>query len=156
GRPLHGFGMIKKKLAYMAADAYAAESIGYRVVGDVEAAREAAGDDQQAQLAAIEEYAIECSIAKVYGSEALGRAGDEGVQAVGASGFMEGYPTPRPYRDAPTTRIFEGTNEVNRLVAAGTLFRRTVQGRIPLMAALPQIEAEVGNGAAPDFATDAT
>jgi alkylation response protein AidB-like acyl-CoA dehydrogenase len=145
GRPLHGFGMIKKKLAYMAADAYAAESIGYRVVGDVEAAREAAGDDQQAQLAAIEEYAIECSIAKVYGSEALGRCG-----------FMEEYPITRAYRDARINRIFEGTNEVNRLVAAGTLFRRTVAGRIPLMADFPQIEAEVGSGKAPDFATDAT
>jgi hypothetical protein len=156
GRPLHGFGMIKKKLAYMAADAYAAESIGYRVVGDVEAAREAAGDDQQAQLAAIEEYNIECSIAKVYGSEALGRCVDEGVQVFGGYGFMEEYPITRAYRDARINRIFEGTNEVNRLVTAGTLFRRTVQGRIPLMGAFPQIEAEVGSGKAPDFATDET
>jgi hypothetical protein len=148
--------MIKKKLAYMAADAYATESIGYRVVGDVEAAREAAGDDQQAQLAAIEEYAIECSIAKVYGSEALGRCVDEGVQVFGGYGFMEEYPITRAYRDARINRIFEGTNEVNRLVAAGTLFRRTVAGRIPLMADFPQIEAEVGSGKAPDFATDAT
>jgi alkylation response protein AidB-like acyl-CoA dehydrogenase len=156
GRPLHGFGMIKKKLAYMAADAYAAESIGFRVVGDVEAAREAAGDDQLAQLAAIEEYAIECSIAKVYGSEALGRCVDEGVQVFGGYGFMEEYPITRAYRDARINRIFEGTNEVNRLVAAGTLFRRAVQGRIPLMAAFPQIEAEISSGRAPDFATDAT
>jgi hypothetical protein len=148
--------MIKKKLAYMAADAYAAESIGYRVVGDVEAARVAAGDDQQAQLAAIEEYAIECSIAKVYGSEALGRCVDEGVQVFGGYGFMEEYPITRAYRDARINRIFEGTNEVNRLVTAGTLFRRTVKGSLPLMAAFPQIEAEVGSGKALDFATDET
>ena len=127
GRPLHGFGMIKKKLAYMAADAYAAESLGCAPSAWWRTARVAAGDDRQAQLAAIEEYAIECSIAKVYGTEALGRCVDEGVQVFGGYGFMEEYPISHAYRDARINRIFEGTNEVNRLVAAGTLFRRAMR-----------------------------
>src|SRR5260370_39444988 len=91
GRPLHGFGMIKKKLARMAADVYAAETLAVRAISMVEDARRAAGEDRQAQLAAIEEYAIECSIAKIYGSEALSRCVDEAVQNVGGCGVMDGY-----------------------------------------------------------------
>jgi alkylation response protein AidB-like acyl-CoA dehydrogenase len=156
GRPLSSFGLIKKKLAAMASEVYAAESLAVRTVGNVEEARLAAGDDKQAQLKAIEEYAIECSIAKVLGSEALALCVDEGVQIFGGYGFMEEYPIAAAYRDARINRIFEGTNEVNRLVAAGTLFRRTMKGSLPLMAAFPQIEAEVSSGKAPDFATAET
>jgi len=152
GKPLHSFGLIKKKLALMAADAYAAESLSLRTIGNVELAREAAGEDRQKQLAAIEEYAIECSIAKVYGSEALGRAVDEAVQVFGGYGFMEEYPITAAYRDARINRIFEGTNEVNRLVAAGTLFRRALGGRINLMGAFGGVEQQVTSGTAPDFA----
>jgi alkylation response protein AidB-like acyl-CoA dehydrogenase len=152
GRPLHGFGMIKKKLAYMASDVYAAETLAFRTVGMVEDARVAAGEDRQAQLRAIEEYAIECSIAKVFGSEALARCVDEGVQIFGGYGFMDEYPISQAYRDARINRIFEGTNEVNRLVAAGTLFQRGMEGRVDVMAAFPQIEAQVSSGQAPDFA----
>jgi alkylation response protein AidB-like acyl-CoA dehydrogenase len=152
GRPLHGFGMIKKKLAYMASDVYAAEALAFRTVGLVEDARVAAGEDRQAQLRAIEEYAIECSIAKVFGSEALARCVDEGVQIFGGYGFMDEYPISHAYRDARINRIFEGTNEVNRLVAAGTLFQRGMEGRVDVMAAFPAIEAEVSGGQAPDFA----
>ena len=115
GRPLSGFGLIKKKLANMAADTYAAESLALRTVGMVEDARVAAGEDRQAQLAAIEEFAIECSIAKVYGTEALARCADEGVQIFGGYGFMDEYPISHVYRDNRINRIFEGTNEVNRL-----------------------------------------
>src|SRR5579859_717562 len=143
GRPLHGFGMIKKKLANMAADVYAAETLALRTVGMVEEARVAAGDDRQAQLKAIEEYAIECSIAKVFGSEALARCVDEGVQIFGGYGFMEEYPIAHAYRDNRINRIFEGTNEVNRLVAAGTLFQRALENKIDLMAAFPEIDAQV-------------
>jgi alkylation response protein AidB-like acyl-CoA dehydrogenase len=153
GRPLHGFGLIKKKLAYMAADVYAAEALALRTIGNVEEARVAAGDDRQAQLAAIEEYAIECSIAKVYGSEALARCVDEGVQIFGGYGFMDEYPISWAYRDARINRIFEGTNEVNRLVTAGTLFQRAMEGKIDVMSAFPEIDAQLANGTAPDFAT---
>ncbi len=156
GRPLHGFGMIKKKLAYMSADVYAAEALAFRTIGMVEEARVAAGEDRMAQLAAIEEYAIECSIAKVYGSEALGRSVDEGVQVFGGYGFMEEYPIAHAYRDARINRIFEGTNEVNRLVAAGTLLQRTLEGRVNVMAAMPQIQSEVTGGKVSDFATGDT
>ena len=152
GKPLHSFGLIKKKLANMAADIYAAEALAYRTVGMVEQARLAAGEDQQAQLAAIEDYAIECSIAKIYGSEALGRSVDEGVQIFGGYGFMQEYPIEKAYRDARINRIFEGTNEINRLVAAGTLFTRAMENKVDLFSAFPEIEEQVTGGAAPDFA----
>ncbi|MBF6589091.1 MAG: acyl-CoA dehydrogenase family protein [Ktedonobacterales bacterium] len=156
GRPLHGFGMIKKKLAYMAAEVYAAEALVYRTIGNVEEARVAAGDDRQAQLAAIEEYAIECSIAKIFGSEALALCVDEGVQIFGGYGFMEEYPISHAYRDARINRIFEGTNEVNRLVAAGTLFTRAMANRMALLTAFPGIADEVSRGHAPDYAETET
>jgi alkylation response protein AidB-like acyl-CoA dehydrogenase len=156
GRPIQSFGLIKKKLAHMAADVYAAEALSYRTIGLVEAARVAAGDDQEAQLAAIEDYAIECSIAKVYGSEALGRCVDEGVQIFGGYGFMQEYPIEKAYRDARINRIFEGTNEVNRLVAAGTLFTRAMQGKLNVLAALAEVEAALTGGSPADFAGDTT
>ena len=156
GRPLHGFGMIKKKLANMAADVYAAETLALRTVGMVEDARVAAGDDRQAQLKAIEEYAIECSIAKVFGSEALSRCVDDGVQIFGGYGFMEEYPIAHAYRDNRINRIFEGTNEVNRLVTAGMLFQRAMENKVDLMATFPEIDAQVNSGQAPDFASAET
>ncbi|HEX9035835.1 MAG TPA: acyl-CoA dehydrogenase family protein [Ktedonobacterales bacterium] len=152
GRPLSGFGLIKKKLAYMAADVYAAEALTFRTVGLVEEARLAAGDDRMAQLAAIEEYAIECSISKIYGSEALGRSVDEGVQVFGGYGFMDEYPISHAWRDARINRIFEGTNEVNRLVASGTLFTRSMENKIDLFSIFPEIDAQVQSGQASDFA----
>ncbi|MGO8950839.1 MAG: acyl-CoA dehydrogenase family protein [Ktedonobacterales bacterium] len=152
GQPLHSFGMIKKKLAYMAADVYAAETLVFRTIGMVEDARVAAGEDRQAQLAAIEEFAIECSIAKIYGSEALARCVDEGVQVFGGYGFMDDYPISWGYRDARINRIFEGTNEVNRLVAAGTLFQRAMDNKIDIISVFPDIDNEVSGGRAPEFA----
>ena len=156
GRPLSGFGLIKKKLAYMAADVYAAEALAFRTVGLVEEARQAAGEDRMAQLAAIEEYAIECSIAKIYGSEALGRSVDEGVQIFGGYGFMDEYPISHAWRDARINRIFEGTNEVNRLVAAGTLFTRAMENKVDLFSVFPEIDSQIQSGQAPDFAGDDT
>ncbi|HEV2237924.1 MAG TPA: acyl-CoA dehydrogenase family protein, partial [Ktedonobacterales bacterium] len=156
GKPLNSFRLIQKKLAHMAADVYAAESLGFRTVGMVEDARLAAGDNQQAQLDAIEDYAIECSISKVYGSEALGRCVDEGVQIFGGYGFMQEYPIEHAYRDARIQRIFEGTNEINRMVASGTLFRRALAGKIDLMSSFPEIEEQVSSGKAAEFATAET
>jgi hypothetical protein len=101
---------------------------------------------------AIEEYAVEDSIAKVHGSEVLAYVVDEGVQIFGGYGYMQEYPIEKAYRDARIQRIFEGTNEINRLIAAGTLFRRVMAGKIDLMARYPEIEARVKSGQAPDFA----
>ncbi len=156
GKPLNSFGMIKKKLAHMASDAYAAESLAYRTVGMVEVARRNAGEDHQAQLSAIEEYAIEAAISKVFGTEATARCVDEGVQIFGGYGFMQEYPIERAYRDARITRIFEGTNEINRLLSVGTLFRRAMGGRLDLMPAYTAAEAEVKSGKPSEFATDDT
>jgi alkylation response protein AidB-like acyl-CoA dehydrogenase len=155
GKFLHEFGMIKKKLARMAAETYAAESEVFRTAANIENARRSAGNDTEAAFKAIEEYAVEASIAKVHGSEVLAMVVDEGVQIFGGYGFMQEYPIEKAYRDARIQRIFEGTNEINRLVASGTLFRRALAGKVNLMALYPTIESHVKSGQAPDFAGDA-
>lgn len=155
GKFLHEFGMIKKKLARMAAETYAAESEVFRTAANIESARRSAGDDTEAAFKAIEEYAVEASIAKVHGSEVLAMVVDEGVQIFGGYGFMQEYPIEKAYRDARIQRIFEGTNEINRLVASGTLFRRVMTGKVNLMALYPTVDAHVKSGQAPDFAGDA-
>jgi hypothetical protein len=147
------FGMIKKKLARMAAETYAAESEVFRTADNIEQARRSASDTE-GQFKAIEEYAVEASIAKVHGSEVLAQCVDEGVQIFGGYGFMQEYPIEKAYRDARIQRIYEGTNEINRLVASGTLFRRVLSGKIPLMQQYPAIEASVTSGRAPDRAGD--
>ncbi len=149
GKYISEFGMIKKKLARMAAETYAAESEVFRTADNIEQARRSASDTE-GQFKAIEEYAVEASIAKVHGSEVLAMVVDEGVQIFGGYGFMQEYPIEKAYRDARIQRIYEGTNEINRLVAAGTLFRRVMAGKIPLMARYPAIEASVTSGKAPD------
>jgi len=143
GKFISEFGMIQKKLARMAAETYAAESEVFRTAANIEQARRSAGNDTEGAFRAIEEYAIEASIAKVNGSEVLAYVVDEGVQIFGGYGFMQEYPIEKAYRDARIQRIFEGTNEINRLVAAGTLFRRVLKGKIPLMSLYPTIEARV-------------
>src|SRR5437588_4580715 len=145
GKFLKEFGLIKKKLARMAAETYAAESEVFRTAANIEQARRGASDTEGA-FRAIEEYAVEASLAKVHGSEVLAFVVDEGVQIFGGYGFMQEYPIEKAYRDARIQRIFEGTNEINRLVAAGTLFRRVLAGKVPLMAKLPEIEARVKAG----------
>ncbi len=152
GKFLHEFGMIKKKLAYMAAETYAAESEVFRTAANIEQARRSAGDNTEGAFNAIEEYAIEASIAKVHGSEVLAQVVDEGVQIFGGYGFMQEFPIEKAYRDARIQRIFEGTNEINRLVAAGTLFRRVLAGKLDLATRYPAIDARVTSGQAPNFA----
>src|SRR5215471_2654373 len=152
GKFLHEFGMIKKKLARMAAETYAAESEAFRTAANIEQARRSAGDNTEAAFKAIEEYAIEASIAKVHGSEVLAYVVDEGVQIFGGYGFMQEYPIEKAYRDARIQRIYEGTNEINRLVTSGTLFRRVMSGKLDLMSRIPAIEARVKSGVAPDVA----
>src|SRR5258708_7066291 len=152
GKFIHNFGMIKKKLARMAAETYAAESEVFRTAANISNAQYSAGGDTETVFKAIEEYAIEASIAKVHDSETLAYVVDEGVQIFGGYGFMQEYPIEKAYRDARIQRIFEGTNEINRLVASGTLFRRALAGKIDLMSKFPEIEAHVKSGTAPDRA----
>src|ERR1700693_1453301 len=151
GKFISEFGMIQKKLARMAAETYAAESEVFRTAANIEQARRSA-DNTEAAFKAIEEYAIEASIAKVHGSEVLAFVVDEGVQIFGGYGFMQEYPIEKAYRDARIQRIYEGTNEINRLVTSSTLFRRVMSGKLDLMSRIPAIEARVKSGQAPEVA----
>src|SRR5579883_405636 len=137
--------MIKKKLARVAAETYAAESAAFRTAANIENARRSASSTEEA-FKAIEEYTVEASLAKVHGSEVLALAVDEGVQIFGGYGFMHDYPIEKAYRDARIQRIFEGTNEINRLVAAGTLFRRVLSGKLNLLEKYAEIEARINSG----------
>jgi butyryl-CoA dehydrogenase len=144
GRPIGDFGLIQHKLAEMAIRLYATESLSYRTSGLIDQQRGSLSwDDPGAArqaLAAVEEYAVECSITKVYASEALDYIVDEGVQIHGGYGFHQDYAVERAYRDARINRIFEGTNEINRLLTMGMLLKRAAKGRLPMM---PAVEAAV-------------
>src|SRR6266550_4152611 len=136
GRPIASFGLIRQKVARMAIRLYLAESMVYRTAGLLDRALrglDLTGDRGGSDAArAIEEYAPECAINKVYGSEMLDFVVDEMVQIYGGYGFIEDYPAARAYRDARINRLYEGTNEINRLVIAGQVLRRAARGRLPL------------------------
>jgi alkylation response protein AidB-like acyl-CoA dehydrogenase len=151
GRPIGSFGAIKQKLAEMTVQTYGIESLLYRTAGLIDAAiaqNTAAG----AVLEAMEEFAVEASIAKVAGSETLDFVLDENVQIHGGNGFVRDYPAERHYRDARVNRIFEGTNEINRLLIPGMLIRRSLKGDLPLVAAARRLQDEL---LAPSSASDA-
>jgi alkylation response protein AidB-like acyl-CoA dehydrogenase len=136
GQPIANFGLIKQKLAEMAIRTYVGEAILYRTLGMIDDALERADkDDAQQVLAVLEQYAIECSIIKVWESEALGFVVDEQVQVYGGYGYSKDYPAERAYRDARIARIYEGTNEINRIVIATQLLRRAKAGALGLLAA---------------------
>src|SRR5574337_1208585 len=143
GQPIASFGLIQKKLAEMVIRTYVAESMVYRTAGLIE--RIVSRIDQEDERAGletakrVEEYAIECSINKVYASEALNYVADETVQIFGGYGYIADFPAERIYRDARINRLFEGTNEINRLLIPTTLFRRAFQGRLPLLAATQKL-----------------
>ena len=143
GRAIAEFGLIQEKLAEMATRLYAGESMVYRTAGLLDAAL--AGADSESPEAgtitwkAVEEYAVECSINKVYLSEVLAYVVDEGVQIYGGYGYHQDYPAERAYRDARISRIYEGTNEINRLVITTQLFRRAAKGQLPLLPAATQL-----------------
>jgi alkylation response protein AidB-like acyl-CoA dehydrogenase len=144
GKSISEFGLIKAKLAEMAIRTFALESMVYRTAGMIEASMSAAGSDRVKQvMQVLEEYAIESSIAKVAGSETLSYCVDEAVQIYGGYGFHEDYPVARMYRDSRINRIFEGTNEINRLVIIQMLTRRAMAGTLPLIPAAMKLRDEL-------------
>lgn len=150
GRPIASFGMIQRKLADMATRIYVADSMSYRTAGLMdEAAAAIDGDapDGSRRLIeeAVEEYTIEASILKVFGTETLDFVADESLQVLGGYGFTADYPVERHYRDSRINRIFEGTNEINRLIIPATLLKRIGQGRLPYMEFLQRMDRELAD-----------
>jgi len=144
------FGMIREKIANMATLIYVGESLVYRTVGMMDAALsevdKSSADALKDTRKAIEEYAVECSIIKVWGSEMIDYVVDETMQIYAGYGFVEEYPAERAYRDARINRIFEGTNEINRLIITGFLLKRAMTGQLPLMPAIKKLMDEVLSG----------
>ena len=151
------FGLVREKIANMAVGIYTGEAMVYRTVGMMDEALnevdKSSSDAAKETLKAIEEYAVECSIIKVWGSEMVDDVADEMVQIYGGYGFVEEYPAERTYRDARINRIFEGTNEINRLIITGFLLKRAMSGQLPLMPAIKKLMDEVlsGPSASEDF-----
>jgi len=152
GKSIAEFGMIQRKISASAAQLYAAESMAYRTAGliDARAAKLQAegpakpGDSAPYDAARnMEEYAVECSIVKIYGSEMLTLVADELIATMGGYGYTEAYAAERTYRDARINRIFEGTNEINRLIITGWMMKRAMSGKLPLLAAIKRVMDEV-------------
>lgn len=146
GKPIASFGLIQHKLAEMATRIFAGESMVYRTAGMIDAVLET-GETSDAMTPAfprgIEEFAVECSIIKVACSEILDYVVDEAVQIHGGYGYTEEFPAARAYRDSRINRIFEGTNEINRLFIPTMLMRRAQRGRVPLMPAIGKVSKEI-------------
>jgi alkylation response protein AidB-like acyl-CoA dehydrogenase len=157
GKAISDFGLVREKLANMATLLYVGESLVYRTVGMMDVALnevdKSGADAARETRKAIEEYAVECSIIKVWASEMIDYVVDETLQIYGGYGFVEEYPAERAYRDARINRIFEGTNEINRLIITGFLLKRAMSGQLPLMAAIKKLMDEVlsGPSASEDF-----
>ena len=150
GKPISSFGAIKHKLAEMAIRTWVAESITYRTVGMIDALI-GDGADNENKLRSIEEYAVESSINKVACSEALDYVVDEMVQIFGGYGYSADYPAEKAYRDSRINRIFEGTNEINRMLIPGQLMKRAVKGELGLLQAGKALQDEILNPQMPSF-----
>ncbi|HVJ07988.1 MAG TPA: acyl-CoA dehydrogenase family protein [Acidisarcina sp.] len=147
GKPIAEFGMVQEKIAACAIGIFAGESMAYRTVGMIDQAlatlaADAAHSSREIQKR-VEEYAVECSILKVYGSEMLDMVTDHMVQIYAGYGYVEEYPAERAYRDSRINRIFEGTNEINRLIITGWLMKRAMTGQLALMPAISRLMEEV-------------
>jgi butyryl-CoA dehydrogenase len=156
GKSISEFGLIQRKISASATRLFAAESMVYRTVGMMDAglAQLGAEPSPRETQKRIEEYAVECSIIKVYGSEMLSLVSDELVATMGGYGYVEDYPAERYYRDARINRIFEGTNEINRLIITGWLMKRAMSGQLPLLPAIKKLMDEVTAPPSFDSATD--
>ena len=145
--PIAQFGAIKSKIAEMATNAYAGESASYRAAKNIEdriAIRVAEGNThQEAELKGVEEYAIECSILKVAVSEDVQTCADEGIQIFGGMGFSEDTPMEAAWRDARITRIYEGTNEINRMLSVGMLVKKAMKGHVDLLGPATKVADEL-------------
>ena len=152
GKPIVAFGMVQRKIADMATRLYVADSMAYRTAGLLDAAVggvPASGPERDAGLTRVlEEYTVECSALKVFGTECLDFVADESLQILGGYGFLRDYPIERHYRDSRVNRIFEGTNEVNRLIIPATLLKRAAKGDFPYFPYLEEVQKEVASGAA--------
>jgi alkylation response protein AidB-like acyl-CoA dehydrogenase len=149
GKPIAEFDLIRRKLGDIATNTYVAESMAFRTAGLLDARSKAIDPAdpqvQKKQADAIEEHAIEASIIKVFGSEMLHASADETLQIFGGAGYIEDYPIERVSRDARINRIFEGTNEINRLLVPGTMLKRALTGRLPLMARVAEVQQELAD-----------
>jgi hypothetical protein len=142
GRPIGSFGAIKHKLAEMAILTFVGDSMIYRTAGLLDVALTGVADPKEA-LKAMEEYAAECATIKVLCSEFLDYVTDESVQVYGGNGYSAEYPAEMAYRDSRINRIFEGTNEINRLLITGMLLKRAMKGQLPLFAAAQKLQEEL-------------